>query len=423
MSFTAERWDRNRQSQLVIGKELWRDAMAAEGVLPLASGAKVGVKADLVRSARATEDGPHNLLGAAFDWQQNTVASSELTLGLADDRVRMKTMQANSAWDSSDEDRTDRQGLAFLQRLDADLVRTDDWLVSSFVRYSQVDDDFDSDGLSREWPDRKERNWRVLSVGGTAGWGPLALTLSYDQRQRLDTAGYREELYPAVLQIDIDDLRGRLNLGDDSHWWMLLPDSAWVSVTSGRADTGSGRHSEDRISEQGLGLSWNWQGSYASFEVWRYLYDSHEAAAEEADWVGHGGSFSLGAYGRRWNVDASFGLDYGDNQEASSASEDNDYYGTLAVSYRPEKLPDVVLGLTLGRSSTEYFAYDGESSTDYHAFSAELDLSKYLRDPYQTEGPRLSLLYWTRNMTYADTFGEDSDEREHVIGLVFWNRW
>jgi hypothetical protein len=62
---------------------------------------------------------------------------------------------------------------------------------------------------------------------------------------------------------------------------MLLP--VW-------AGTGSARRSEDRILEQGLGLSWIWQGSHASFEVWRCLCNSREVTAEEeADWVGHAG--------------------------------------------------------------------------------------------------------------------------------------
>jgi hypothetical protein len=353
-----------------------------------------------------------------LDWRQTRVAQSAVRVGLADDRIRLRSSQALSQFDESDGDTGSENGLALQQAIEADLVRDGDWLVSTFLRRSLVDDAFHDVGVHGRREDPRGRNRHTLSMGGTVGWGPFGLTLARETGERVRGGdGYQEENLRSTFSVGLADLWQRADLGSLPG---LAPDAVWVSVARGEVDPGGTQAStRDRASEQGFGLTWTRNNTYADLSFWRYVYDGRQPNAEQSDWIGHGAVLGVGAYGADWNIDASLGFDRGDNQEPYSRSQDANFYGSFSVANRPENLPDLRLSLFLGNYKTDYLAYDGEILTRYGEIGAEVDFSKFLKAEEDDDGSSLALLYWFRGQTMTNTFAKDEKEGEHVVGLVY----
>jgi hypothetical protein len=420
LTLKLEQHDRQRQDgHSANAREQSHRALAFEGDLRLGGDATLALKGNLVDSLQSLGRGPHNRLGGALDWRQTKVAETEMQVGLLDDRVRLSSTQALSQFDESDDpEGALESGVAFAQALEADLIRSGEWRISSFVRRSQVDHAFEDDGLPDKGKDLRGRNRSTVSIGSTFGWGPIDLTLARETNERVrDGNGYQEDNVRSMVTVGLEDLSQRFGL---ESWPALAPDAAWVSVSPGEVDPGGALSSaQDRTLDQGFGLSWAWSGAYADLSFWRYVYDGRQPDAEEADWIGRGAMLALGAYGARWNADVSFGLDQGRNEDPYSRSRDTNFYGSVAVGYRPDKLPDLALAVTLERYKTDYLAYDGGSLTDYAELSAEANFSKFLISESDTEAPSLSLLYWFRGLTMADSFAGHEAEGEHVVGLIY----
>jgi len=424
--FTLKVEQHDRQSQdghSANAREQSRRALAFEGDLRLGGDATLAVKGNLVDSLRSLGRGPRNRLGGAFDWRQTKVAETELQVGLLDDRVRLSSTQALSQFDQSDDpEGALESGVAFAQALEADLIRSGEWRVSSFVRRSQVDDAFEDDGLPDKGKDLRGRNRRTVSLGSTFGWGPVDLTLARESNERVsDGDGYQEDNVRAIVTVGLEDISQRIGL---ESWPALAPDAVWASVAPGEVDPRGAQSSiQDRTLDQGFGLSWAWSGAYADLSFWRYVYDGRQLDAEEADWIGHGAVLAIGAYAANWNADVSFGFDQGRNEDPSSRSRDTNFYGSVAVGHRPDNLPDLQLAVTLGRFKTDYLAYDGKSLTDYAELSAEADFSKFLISESDTDDRSLALLYWFRGLTMTDSFAGGESDREHVFGLIYRKRF
>lgn len=417
-TFKAERQDRQSQAgHSAAARERSRRGLAFEGDMWLAADATLAFKGHLVESLRSLEDGPRNRIGSVSDWRQTKVAETEVKVGLLDDRVRLSSTQALSQFDHSDgPEGALESGVAFAQALEADLIRSGEWRVSSFVRRSQIDDAFEDDGLPDKGKDLRGRNRRTVSLGSTFGWGPADLTLARESNERVsDGDGYQEDNVRAIVTVGLEDLSQRIGL---ESWPALAPDAVWVSVAPGEVDPGGAQSSaQDRTMDQGFGLSWAWSGTYADLSFWRYVYDGRQPEAEEADWIGHGAVLAIGAYDANWNADVSFGFDQGRNEDPSSRSRDTNFYGSVAVGHRPDNLPDLQLAVTLGRFKTDYLAYDGEFLTDYAELSAEVDFSKFLISEGEADAPSLALLYWFRGLATAGSFADG--DGEHVFGLVY----
>jgi hypothetical protein len=402
-----------------LGKgERQRSTVAFEGAFQLGANAALETEFNLVDSLRTEEDGPWSRIGRLFNWQQTRVAQTEVRVGFADDRIRLRSSQALSQFDESAERPGTEDGLAFRQAIEADLVREGDWLVSTFLRRDLMDEAFHDPRLNGRREDPRGRNRHTLSIGGTVGWGPFELTLARETGARVrDGDGYQEENVRTTISVGLDDLWQRAALGSLPG---PAPDTVWVSVARGDVDPGGAQAStRDRATEQGFGLSWARDNAYADLSYWRYLYDGRQPDAEQADWIGHGAVLAVGAYGADWNVDASLGFDRGDNQEPYSRSRNANFYGSFSVAHQPENLPDLRLSLVLGSYQTDYLAYDGVVLARYGELGAEADFSKFLRADGQDDGPSLGLLYWFSGQTMNNDFGNGQKEDEHVVGLVY----
>jgi hypothetical protein len=418
LKLKAESRDHHSSGAELGKRERQRGAVAFEGDFRLGANAALEFEGNLVDSLRAEEDGPWSRIGRLFNWQQTRVAQTEVRVGLADDRLRLRSSQALSQFDESDDDERTENGLALRQAIEADLLRDGDWLVSTFLRRSLVDEAFHNAGLNGRRDGPRGRNRHTLSIGGTVGWGPFELTLARETGERVrDGDGYQEENLRTTVSVGVDDLWQRTGLGFLPG---VAPDAVWVSLARGEVDPGGAQAStRDRATEQGFGLSWARNNTYADLSFWRYSYDGRQPNAREADWIGDGAVLAIGAYGADWNVDASVGFDRGDNQEPYSRSRDANFYGSFSVAHRPENLPDLRLSLFLGSYGTDYMAYQGEILTRYGEIGAEADFSKFLRAKGHDDGPSLALLYWFRAQNMSNTFASDQKEGEHVLGLVY----
>ena len=406
-----------------------RRAAAFEGGLHLGANASLEFEANLVDSLSAEEeDDPWTRMGMLFDWQRTRGAQGQVRVGLANDRIRLQSSQALSQFDEFGEGngfeshlalgQKSEDGVALEQAIEADLVRDGDWLVSTFLRRSLVDDAFDDTGLPGGREDPRGHYQGSLSMGGTVGWGPFGLTFARETGERVrDGDGYEEENLRTTVSVGLEDLWQRTGFGS---WPELAPDAVWVSLVEGDVEpAGAQTSTRDRTTDQGFGLSWAWNDAYADLSFWRYVYDGRQPNAEEADWIGHGANLGVGTYGASWKIDASLGFDLGDNQEPYSRSQDTNLYGSLSVARQPTNLPDLRLSLTLGRYKTDYVAYQGEVHTHYGEFSAEVDFSKFLREEDDKDRPTLAFLYWFRGQTMRNTFEDGQREAEQVVGLVY----
>jgi hypothetical protein len=418
LKLKAESRDTHSSGAELGKRERRRKAVAFDGGLKLGANAALEFEGNLVDSLRVTEDHPWTRIGKLLDWRQTRISQSEVRVGLADDRIRLGSSQALSQHDESDGDTTSENGLALRQTIEADVVRDGDWLVSTFLRRNLVDDAFYDAGVHRRREDPRGRNRHILSIGGTVGWGPFGLTLARETGERVRGGdGYQEENLRSILSVGLDDLWQRADLGPLPG---LAPDAVWVSLARGEVDPGGTQAStRDRATEQGFGLTWGHNNTYADLSFWRYVYDGRQPNAEQADWIGHGAALAVGAYGADWNVDASLNFDRGDNQEPYSRSRDANFYGSFSVTHQPDNLPDLRLFLFLGSYKTDYLAYQGEILTHYGELGAEADFSKFLGAEGADDSPSLALLYWTRGESMNNTFAKDEKEGEHVVALVF----
>jgi hypothetical protein len=425
LNLQAESRDHYGSGAAFEKRERQRRAVAFEGGLELGPNAALEFEGDLVDSLRATEDGPWSRISRLFSSQQTEVARTEFRLGLADNRIRLRSSQAVSQFDASraltpfnesDKDASSDDDLALEQAIEADLVRDGDWLVSTFVRRSLVDDAFH--GLRGEREDPRGRNRHTVSVGGTVGWGPFGATFARETGERVrDGDGYQEQNLRTTFSVGLDDLSYRAGLGTLPG---LAPDAVWVSLAEGDVDPGGAQTStRDRTTEHSFGLSWAWDSAYTDLSFWRYLYDGRQPYADQADWLGHGAVLGVGTYGANWNVDASLGFDLGDNKEPYSRSRDTNFYGGVSVAHQPENLPDLRLSFFVGSYKSDYLAYQGEVHSRYGEFSAEADFSKFLMADDDDDGPSLALISWFRGQTTKDSFADGEKQGQVVVGVVY----
>jgi hypothetical protein len=402
-------------------RELNRRSVAIDSDGAIGRDARFGFNASVADSLRTTDAGPSGLIAAPLDWRQNRAASSKLSLGLLDDRLRLTTTQAFSDFDGTDIEHD--QGTAFSQRAEFDLIRNGSLRLSTFAAHSIIEEEFTSMGLRGGSSAFGRDDGQTVTFGSTVTAGPFSLTLTREDRDSLgdDEAGTVEEMVnKALINLSLQPLEDLTAGVLGETFWHVMPDSFWFSLAQGSVLPRSEADERDRTIEQGFGLSWSGDSAYSEFGFWHFTYDGRQSGAREADWLGYGLSFDTGIHGKMWNLDATLAYNTGRNEEVYSRSVDDSYDGSLFFSYRPERLPDWIIGLSAGHYRTDYIAYGDQALTNYRELSVELDLAKFWpisRSGHHAQG--LRAVYWLRDIANADDLAGNDREREHVVGILF----
>jgi hypothetical protein len=303
-------------------------------------------------------------------------------LGLADDRIRIKTRHAEPRYEASASFRPRAMGIRSVQPPDATSVRFDAellehrWLeASAFAIYKQADEAF-------EWASSKKHDdpfgapgQRLSQGGGSFGSGPARLTVSHS----LEESGFAgaatrdrrvQETTKWGLALALDDLWPQEIQNRFGPWW-LSPSSAWVSFASGSLRSAdSGALDPTRTRGLSLGLSWDRGRSSASASLWR---SEHDAGRSAADWGGTGVDAGYGFYTERWGLFAGLSTQH---SRSASAVESN-RYGNVSLFLYPERLPALSATLDLNHWQGRYRF--GESPwTRSNGVELGVDLSRYL---------------------------------------------
>jgi hypothetical protein len=345
--------------------------------------------------------------------EANRVNDATVTLGLLGDRLRFTSRLASSTYgrsdfrrkrptrrpDNDDDDddddddgrerfrnRSGAEGSARLHRLDASVWRAGDTELTLFGEYGEVGRYFESLALEDDDPFALPNRERT-SFGAILKQGPSQLTFAQiSSREASSEAADTEVQYEIGASLDLDEVSGDLLGLDTSHpLWVLAPSSVWFKSAQGRveADAG-GDEPDDVVRDFSAGLTWSGDNHYVDASYWQSIYDDEATYGEQYDWVGRGGDLSFG------------------------------------VSLRPEKLPEISIGLTVGRSDVDYQASGGSgTTTDNWGIETVADLSRYLWGERPGSLPRLKLLYRFDNSRSRGEHSTDGDRMEHVLAAWY----
>jgi hypothetical protein len=319
--------------------------------------------------------------------------------------------------------------LASSQRVDINLFKSAGLSFSAFASNSVVDENFYSMGLPRKpYPFvSRSKNSHEFSVGGEFNLDIAKLTLTHTMGKPFENGqekSKREDASKALLWLSTSPIKSVLNSVGGGRFQGLLPDSFWFSYEPGQVAFEESAHDlPDKTQNVGIGSMWNWSNTYASMSYWRYIYDGRQIGAEDADWVGNGIDATFGMYGTNWNLDISLNTGVGSNREVDTRSDDRGNEASLAFSYYPDQWPGVDVTWSTGDYRTDYVAYQGRSSFDYQMLEVELDLSKYVNFPLWSYEPKFSTFYTFKKTKYHDSFLNNEDNDNHIIGLYYYHKF
>lgn len=354
-------------------------------------------------------------IGESDQWKRVRISDVNVTLGLMDDRLRLTTRHSSSRYMDS-EWRDEEFGQGLVQRIDADLWKSEDFRLGLFGSYAGVGPRYHHvDEMGDEKKSKKKKNDPFLNpgrqtakFGGTIGFGPADLTLTSLSESAFgdEDDDRRESGYEAKLSLNLDRLRNRASDLFGEGVRVMTPGSLWMSYGSRDIDLGDGDNSPaDRATDYTIGASWNWGGPYGSVSYWRSYYDNRQLGSEGADWQGDGLDLSLGYYGSNWSFDGGFSMNRSNNLDIWSESHDAGYSGWLSFSLRPEDLPDLTTSLGSDVYRADYIAYDGISVTYNWKLGTELDFSKYLTGGGDGYDPSLKVVFQMDQDNAFDEWG------------------
>jgi hypothetical protein len=383
-------------------------------------------------------------LESPAEQEVNRVRDATVTLGLLDDRIRFTSRLASSTYarsdfrrkrpqrrpddDDADDDEIERfqsrsgeEGSGRLQRLDASVWRAGDTELTLFGEYGEVGRYFESLVIEDDDPFATPNRERT-SYGAILKQGPLELTLANNSsREASSEADETEFQYEVGAWVDLDEVSEDLLGLDTSHpLWVLAPSSVWVKGAQGpvEADAG-GDDPDDEVRDFSAGLTWSGDYHYVHASYWESIYDYEATYGEDYDWVGRGGDLSFGVFGRRWGLDLSLTAESAEDLAPSSRTSEYGYDGAVTLSLRPDKSPEISIGLNVGRYDVDYQAYGGSTTTENWGIETVADLSKYLWRERPGSPPQLKLLYRFDNLRTRGEFSDDGDRMEHVLAVWY----
>jgi hypothetical protein len=217
-------------------------------------------------------------------------------------------------------------------------------------------------------------------------FGLLSVTTSYTNSKTLFGAGAPTETQQdQTIALDLTGLR---NL------WGLSPSAVYVNsfVKETPYQTIS-YEGTDRTTGISAGASWGWNGGNANVSYWNYSLDSRPTG-QPYNSAARGFDASIGADVNLIGFYA--GFSYNDTEELTSFSNavarGQDAY--VSVSYKPQYLPDIVAGGSIGRYQYNNFVYGIADDATYWSATLGFDFSKFLWSPLGTKTKPTAKLFY-----------------------------
>ena len=423
-----------------VDERRWRGRFAREdigevvsftGKGSLADGLSLAVKGESVEHA---DYGGEEIAGFWLDrsdkWKKGTNSDFLVSLGVLEDRLRFTTRHAFSRYE--DHDMTGEEtGNALAQRVEADVLKTEDFRVGFFGSYARTEEDYTSlDDLLDDKDVKKrlkERNKQGefadpgrerTKFGTTLGLGPLDLTLASVSEHAFagKDEGDVESGYEAKVSLDVEDLTG--SLGDvGENVWIVVPRWIYGSYEIRQVDVADSS-ADDSTSYASVGAGWNWENAYLNVDYWRFFVDKRQPGEEDGGWLGDGLDVSAGYYVPEWSIYAGYSRTRA-NSFGSWRETEIGHSAWLSFSVRPEDLPDF-------KASFSTYLYGGDypnSASDYEdwSLSAELDFSKYLEEsPLYDSSLALVAQFDQERFDYGWSGGSTTDDAsDFFVGLRY----
>ena len=406
-------------------------SFAFTGKGTFADGFNVAVKGESVEIA---DVGAEEIGGFWLDrsdkWKKGTNSDLQVSLGVLEDRLRFTTRHGFSRYEDHDMAGEDA-GNAIMQRVEADLLKTDDFRVGFFGSYARTDDEYtsledmlDDKDVKRRLKERDKQGEFAdagrerTKFGGTLGYGPVDLTLASVTESVFagKNEGDLETGYEARLLLDVKELRGSLG-GSNDGFWVVAPRWLWAGYEIRDVDV-AGSSVEDKTNYASIGAAWNWKGAYLNVDYWRFFLDNRQPGAEDSDWLGDGLDVSVGYYEPKWGVYAGYSRTRANSYGSWSATEIG-HNGWLSFSLKPEDLPDFKATASAYLYGADYPA----SASDYQdwTLSAELDFSKYLvESPFYDTSLKMVVQLDRDRFDYTWSGpGTTRDESDFFVGLRY----
>jgi hypothetical protein len=231
-------------------------------------------------------------------------------------------------------------------------------------------------------------------------FGLLSVTTSHTNSRTLFGAGPpTESRQDQTIALDLIGLGNQAGGTLPSVIWGLSPSAVYVNSfvkeTPYQTISSEGTNQTTGVS---AGASWGWNGGNANVDYWNYSLDSRPLG-QPYNSTGRGFDAGIGTYVNAIGFYA--GFSYYDAEELASVSNavtrGQDAY--VSVSYKPQYLPDIVVGGGIGRYEYNNFVYGIADDATHWGATLEFDFSKFLWSSLETK-PKLSTKSPTAKLFY-----------------------
>jgi hypothetical protein len=272
------------EAQLNAANE-WNQSLAVRGDLSWSRLVNVQFKNQLIEQRDEEEQYIGDfLIGREPDtWRRNRINSSDITVGLLDDRLTSSTVLNSSRYTDSDKDGEYVGGYQLFQRLDFDVWRGEDTQFSIFGSYGEADKEYNDFALEEDEKKKKKNTFSDpgqadTKLGAKFGLGPTDITLvQTNSWNSEDSNGVQKTQYETSLGLDLNRFRGLLGDALGETFWNIAPDYAYASYGLGAVDVGPGSETEDRTTDISAGANWNWGSGYSYLGYWHSYYDNRQS--------------------------------------------------------------------------------------------------------------------------------------------------
>jgi hypothetical protein len=250
-------------------------------------------------------------------------------------------------------------------------------------------------------------------------FGLLSVTTSYTNSKTLFGAGPPTETrQDQTIALDLTGLGNQAGVMPLSLIWGLSPSAVYVNsfVKETPYQTISSEGT-DRTPGISAGASWAWNGGNADVDYWNYSLDSRPIG-QPYNSTGRGFDAGIGAYVNAIGFYA--GFSYCETDELASFSNavtrGQDAY--VSVSYKPQYLPDIVVGGGIGRYEYNNFMYGIADDATYRSATLGFDFSKFLWSPPEAKTKPTAKLFYKYSQTDHSTVTA-TPASSQAIGVMF----